>query len=103
MATTMMASTAVGAATRQRRLVAMMAAHLGTGQPTMGAVAAEAPGAPPTEIFRANYQAPAYLIPTVEMHVSLGLGTEPTVVQCTLDCQRQVDANGPLVLDGEVS
>ena len=55
-------------------------------------------GAPKT-IYRQDYKPPAYVIPTVEMAVSVNVGY--TVVESTLSLQRTGKPGAPLVLHGE--
>ena len=55
----------------------------------------------PQPVYRADYKAPDYLIPTVELHFALGVGVEHTIVTGSLSCERVGPAGAPLILDGD--
>jgi aminopeptidase N len=87
-----------------RRLFALNN-HLGgapvAGSADISSATVSATGGQPQPVYRADYKAPDYLIPTVELHFALGVGVEHTIVTGSLSCERVGAAGAPLVLDGE--
>jgi aminopeptidase N len=85
-----------------RRLFALNN-HLGVRAHCSAEIIAEpvSAGGEPQPVYRADYKAPDYLIPAVELHFALGVGEEHTIVTGSLSCERVGAAGAPLVLDGE--